>query len=102
MRIIEEARAPVFLDDSPTLTDREKDVLLWAAHGKTSAEIAEILGRPSTDTVEQHFKKAMRKLERLHTHPGSGQSSVERHDRHLSVIARSFVPGKTRENLLQS
>lgn len=44
------------------LTDRERDVLSWAAGGKTSAEIAEILGLKG-DTVEVHFKNILRKLQ---------------------------------------
>lgn len=48
-------------DDAPALSDREKDVLCWAARGKTSAEIAEIL-ELSVETVERHFKNAIRKL----------------------------------------
>ncbi len=44
------------------LTDRERDVLSWAARGKTSAEIAEILGLKG-DTVEVHFKNNLRKLQ---------------------------------------
>lgn len=46
----------------PVLTDRERDVLSWAARGKTSAEIAEILGLKG-DTVEVHFKNILRKLQ---------------------------------------
>lgn len=43
------------------LTDRERDVLSWAARGKTTSEIAEILGLKS-DTVEVYFKNNLRKL----------------------------------------
>lgn len=44
------------------VTDRERDVLSWAARGKTTAEIADILGL-ATDTVEAHFKNILRKLQ---------------------------------------
>ena len=40
---------------------REKDVLSWAARGKTGAETAEILG-VSKDTVETHTRHAIQKL----------------------------------------
>ncbi len=43
------------------LTDRERDVLGWAARGKTTSEIADILGVKS-DTVDVHFKNNLRKL----------------------------------------
>lgn len=49
--------------DSPGifLTDRERDVLNWAARGKTAASTAEILGI-STETVDTHVKNAVRRL----------------------------------------
>lgn len=50
-----EAAKPEFL------TDRERDVLSWAARGKTTGEIADILGLKS-DTVDVHFKNNLRKL----------------------------------------
>lgn len=43
------------------LTDREKDVLSWAARGKTMSETATIL-TISDATVETHLKNVMRKL----------------------------------------
>ncbi len=43
------------------LTDRERDVLSWAARGKTTAAIAAILGI-SAETVETHVRAAMAKL----------------------------------------
>ncbi|MEM7620852.1 MAG: autoinducer binding domain-containing protein [Pseudomonadota bacterium] len=43
------------------LTDRERDVLSWAAQGKTMLETATIL-TISDATVETHLKNAMRKL----------------------------------------
>lgn len=43
------------------LTGREKEALTWAARGKTSAEIAQILGL-SKRTVDFHFDNARCKL----------------------------------------
>ena len=43
------------------LTDRERDVMCWAARGKTTIDTAEIL-HISTDTVETHVKHSLRKL----------------------------------------
>lgn len=43
------------------LTDREQETLKWAAMGKTSDDIADILGLTKR-TVDQHFENAMRKL----------------------------------------
>jgi DNA-binding CsgD family transcriptional regulator len=43
------------------LTDRERDMLAWAARGKTVADTADIL-KISDETVETHIRNAMRKL----------------------------------------
>jgi len=43
------------------LSDREQETLKWAALGKTSDDIADILG-VSKRTVDQHFENAARKL----------------------------------------
>lgn len=43
------------------LTPKEKEVLLWAARGKTSWEAARIINR-SEATVNYHMKQAIRKL----------------------------------------
>jgi DNA-binding CsgD family transcriptional regulator len=43
------------------LTDRERDVLSWAARGKTQSETSIILGVAEA-TVETHIKHAMLKL----------------------------------------
>jgi DNA-binding CsgD family transcriptional regulator len=43
------------------LTDREREVLTWAAQGKTSDETSVIIGR-SRKTVEAHITTAMMKL----------------------------------------
>ena len=47
--------------ESPPLTDRERECLVWACRGKTRGDTAEILGI-SDRTVEFHFQNAMRKL----------------------------------------
>lgn len=44
------------------LKDRERDVLAWAARGKTMAETADILGI-SESTVEEYVRGALRKLD---------------------------------------
>lgn len=44
------------------LTDREKDVLAWAARGKTIEETADILSI-SGETVTTHLRSSMRKLD---------------------------------------
>lgn len=49
------------LGQAPTLTDRERDVLSWAARGKTVQDTADILGI-SADTVETHVRACLRKL----------------------------------------
>lgn len=43
------------------LSDRERDVLAWAARGKTSNDTADIL-KISVETVNDHIKNAIRKL----------------------------------------
>lgn len=42
---------------APTLTDRQRDCVLWMARGKSDWEIAKILGL-SQETVIQHIKRA--------------------------------------------
>lgn len=58
-------RPPVFwvndARESHLLTDRERDVLSWAARGKTSAETADIL-KISEQTVEGYVRNALAKL----------------------------------------
>ncbi|MFY9643318.1 MAG: response regulator transcription factor [Rhodomicrobium sp.] len=44
-----------------SLTDREREVLSWAGRGKTSSDIATILGL-SERTVNFHFDQAMKRL----------------------------------------
>lgn len=53
-------RPPEF-DEGIELTDRERDVMAWAARGKTLRDTAEIL-KLSSETVETHVKNALRKL----------------------------------------
>lgn len=45
----------------PKLTDREREVLVWACRGKTTSETSDILNL-SERTVEFHIANAMRKL----------------------------------------
>ena len=47
--------------ERPELTDKEKDILSWAAEGKTDAEIAAIIGL-SNNTVRWYWKKIFHKL----------------------------------------
>jgi LuxR family quorum sensing-dependent transcriptional regulator len=46
---------------SPLLTDRERDVLSWAARGKTVPETSDILSI-SEPTIQEYITKAMQKL----------------------------------------
>jgi DNA-binding CsgD family transcriptional regulator len=46
---------------APVLTDRERDVLAWAARGKSALDTAEILTL-SEETVTTHIRNAMKKL----------------------------------------
>ncbi len=51
------------------ITPREAEILKWAAHGKTAAEIADITGL-TVRTINQHCENAQRRLgtsNRLHT-----------------------------------
>ena len=45
------------MDPQPSLTDRQRDCLLWAARGKGDWEISRILGL-SEETVARHIKQA--------------------------------------------
>jgi LuxR family quorum sensing-dependent transcriptional regulator len=58
------AKAAVIRDERAeevTLTDRERDIIAWAARGKTGGDTADILNI-SEDTVDTHMRSAMRKL----------------------------------------
>jgi LuxR family quorum sensing-dependent transcriptional regulator len=48
-------------EEGIVLTDREREVMNWAARGKTIQDTAEILNL-STETVETYIKNALRKL----------------------------------------
>ncbi|MCV6598538.1 MAG: LuxR family transcriptional regulator [Mangrovicoccus sp.] len=48
--------------DMPHITDRERDVLAWAAEGKSDKEISEILGI-TNHTVRFHWNNIFRKLQ---------------------------------------
>jgi LuxR family transcriptional activator of conjugal transfer of Ti plasmids len=52
---------PQEMPDNITLTEQEKICLLWTLRGKTSWEIAQIIGR-STPAVNFHLQKVMRKF----------------------------------------
>jgi LuxR family quorum sensing-dependent transcriptional regulator len=55
------------------LTAREKEVLAWAARGKTVADTAQILGI-SPETVEGFVKQALRKLDAANKTHGVAKS----------------------------
>jgi len=55
------ARVDAQTKDKHNLTDRERDVLAWAARGKTAQDTADILTL-SEDTVHTHVRNALRKL----------------------------------------
>ena len=48
--------------DAPQLTQRELEVLVWVARGKSSTDIGTLLGL-SEATVDYHMQKVMRKLD---------------------------------------
>ncbi|TIV59219.1 MAG: helix-turn-helix transcriptional regulator [Mesorhizobium sp.] len=50
------------IEETPTLSPREKECILWTAKGKSSWEIGQIIGI-SVNTVNFHIKNAMRKLD---------------------------------------
>lgn len=56
-RLVDEAYA----DEAPALSAREVECLLWAGAGKTTMEIADILG-VADGTVEEYFARASKKL----------------------------------------
>ena len=65
-------RAPA---DSPHLTARESEILLWTARGKTAWEIGEIL-EISDETVRFHLKNATRKFGVFSKHQAVVQAIV--------------------------
>lgn len=52
---------PALLEQSLQITNREAEVLLWVAHGKTNREIAEIL-EMSPRTVNKHLEQIYPKI----------------------------------------
>jgi DNA-binding CsgD family transcriptional regulator len=54
-------KMPVLADSRPQLTERELECLKWIGEGKTSQEIAAIIGI-SVHTVEFHLRNAMAKF----------------------------------------
>lgn len=58
----EDITVPISLSNAIKLTDREKDVLLWIARGKSRTDIAAILGI-GNQTVKYHTTNIYRKLD---------------------------------------
>lgn len=54
-------RGRVADDPTPTLTDRQRDCVLWLARGKTDWEIGQILG-VTEETARRHIKLARERL----------------------------------------
>jgi LuxR family quorum sensing-dependent transcriptional regulator len=52
--------------DSLSITSREREIIQWCAAGKTSSEIAEILGR-SPKTIQNEITNAQRKMNVVNT-----------------------------------
>jgi LuxR family quorum sensing-dependent transcriptional regulator len=68
-RVAEVCHEPSVQAAGRRLSERERETLKWGAAGKTSSEIASILGLTKR-TVDQHFDNAARKLgtvNRVHT-----------------------------------
>jgi DNA-binding CsgD family transcriptional regulator len=57
----DQVHQPHYLGPNVRLTEREREVLTWVGRGKTSAEIAVILGVRER-TVNFHCERAMRRL----------------------------------------
>jgi LuxR family quorum sensing-dependent transcriptional regulator len=49
------------VEEGPSLTSREREVLAWSAQGKSAREIGEILCLTKR-TIDEHARTAMRKL----------------------------------------
>jgi DNA-binding CsgD family transcriptional regulator len=64
-------------DGRPNLTERERECLSWAADGKTSNEIAQLLG-VREPTVNFHMANAMRKLDVVSRQHGIGKAALQR------------------------
>ena len=63
-------------DEGPGLTAREIECLRWAADGKTSAEIAQLLGL-SESTANFHLNNAMRKLDVVNRQQAVGKATLQ-------------------------
>lgn len=64
-------------DGGPRLTERERECLAWAADGKTSNEIAQLLGLREP-TVNFHMSNAMKKLNAVSRQHGIGKAALQR------------------------
>ena len=64
-------------DEGPNLTVRERECLSWAADGKASNEIAQLLGI-SESTVNFHLNNAMRKLNVVTRQQGIAKAALHR------------------------
>jgi LuxR family quorum sensing-dependent transcriptional regulator len=62
----------------PRLTDRERDVLQWLAHGKTKWEVSTILGI-SENTVDTHMRHVRGKLNTSNTAQAVAEA-IHRHE----------------------
>jgi DNA-binding CsgD family transcriptional regulator len=60
----------------PDLSSREGECLRWAADGKTSGEIAQILGI-SEGTVNFHLNNAMQKLDVISRQHAIGKAALQ-------------------------
>ncbi len=64
-------------DNGPQLTSRENECLRWTADGKTSREIAQLLG-VSESTVNFHINNAMHKLDVVNRQQGVAKAALRR------------------------
>lgn len=64
-------------EEDSNLTMRERECLTWAADGKTSNEIAQLLGI-SDNTVNFHLNNAMQKLDVVSRQHAIGKASFQR------------------------
>ncbi len=78
---------PVPASAAPALTQREREVLWWAAQGKSAWEIGKIL-HISKRTVDQHTQNATRKLGAVNRTQAVATALRER------LIGKSPPPGK--------
>jgi DNA-binding CsgD family transcriptional regulator len=65
------------LGGAASLTPRERECLAWSADGKTSNDIAQLLGL-SANTVNFHLNKAMQKLGVASRQHGIGKATLQR------------------------